>query len=327
MSLKKKLDSKSFALQKRNRRRLLTFFRMCQYGVESFFRNSWLSVAATAVMTITLLIIFTTFVAQNILTDTVGDLRNKVDMSIYLKTNTTDKEGANLKTELLKLSSVRSVNYISAVAAREQIIEDNKTDNNVLEAIKEATNKNPATLRVIVNNINDTSQLEDFVANNTLLKEHLNPDYKPSFAGERRNTIKSIGRAVNFAQKVGIAAGAVFVAISSLIIFNTIRMAIFSRKEEIQMMKLIGADQSFIRGPFLVEAIIYGSIAAIIATGLGIWALYSSAATLSSYQITVQPTLDLVTLYAGLVLLAMIAIGAIIGIISSLLATRRYLRL
>jgi len=166
MSAKKKIDSKSFTHQKRNRRKLLTFFRICQYGIESFFRNSWLSVAATAVMTITLLIIFTTFVAQNILTDTIGDLRNKVDMSIYLKTETTDKQGNDLKTELLKLSSVRSVNYISAAAAREQIIESNKTDNSVLEAIKEATNKNPAALRVIVDNINDTSQLQDFVDNN-----------------------------------------------------------------------------------------------------------------------------------------------------------------
>ena len=327
MIANKKIDTKSFAHQKRNRRRLLTFFRMCQYGVESFFRNSWLSVAATAVMTITLLIIFTTFVAQNILTDTVGDLRNKVDMSIYLKTETTDKQGDELKTELIKLSSVRSVNYISAVAARDLIIENNKTDNSVLEAIKEATNKNPATLRVIVENINDTSQLQDFVDNNAMLKKYINPDYPPSFAGERRTTIESIGRAVSFAQKVGIAAGAVFVVISSLIIFNTIRMAIFSRKEEIQMMKLIGADQSFIRGPFLVEAIIYGLIAAIIATGLGIWALYSVSDKLSSYQITMQPTIDLVTLYAAFVLLGMIVIGAVIGIISSLFATRRYLKL
>lgn len=327
MIARKKIDTKTFAHQKRNRRKLLTFFRMCQYGVESFIRNSWLSVAATAVMTITLLIIFTTFVAQNILTDTIGDLRNKVDMSIYLKTETTDVEGENLIAELQKLSSVRSVTFISATAAREQIVESNKTDNNVLDAIKEATNKNPATLRVIVNNINDTKQLEDFVNNNELLKKSISADYKPSFAGERRNTIQSIGRAVSFAQKVGIAAGSVFVVISSLIIFNTIRMAIFSRKEEIQMMKLIGADQSFIRGPFLVESIIYGFIAALISTGLGLWALYSVNDKLSSYQITVQPTIDLVTLYSVFVLLGMIAIGAIIGIVSSLFATRRYLKL
>jgi len=327
MKTKKKLTSKAFANQKHNRRRLLTFWRVIRYGIDSFVRNSWLSVAATAVMTITLLIIFTAFATQNILTDTVGELRNKVDMSIYLKTDTTDKVGTDLVTELQKLSSVRSAKYISAADARAQIAKDNSGDKDVLAALNEATNKNPATLRVIVDNINDTSQLQKFVTDDALVKDHINPDYKPSFAGERRNTIESIGRAVNFAQTVGLIAGLIFVVISSLIIFNTIRMAIFNRKEEIQMMKLIGANQSFIRGPFLVEAIIYGFIAAFIATGLGLWALYGSASTLLSYQISIQPTINLVTFYVVFVLLGMIVVGAIIGIISSLLATRRYLKL
>lgn len=327
MSAKKKLNSKTVTAQKRNRRRLLTFWRVIRYGTDSFIRNSWLSVAATAVMTITLLIIFSTFIMQNVVTDTIGELRNKVDMSIYLKTDTPDKIGTDLIAELKKLSSVRSVTFINAKEARAQTAKGNSNDPKVLEAINEATNKLPATLRVVVNDINNTSQLQKFVDENTLLKKYLNPDYKPSFAGERRKTIESIGRAVSFAQKVGIVAGSVFVIISSLIIFNTIRMAIFNRREEIQMMKLIGADQSFIRGPFIVEAIIYGFIAAFIATGLGMWALYASSKTLLSYQISIQPTINLMTNFVALVLLCMIGIGAVIGIISSLLATRRYLKL
>ncbi|MDK2899151.1 MAG: cell division transport system permease protein [Patescibacteria group bacterium] len=327
MAKKKNVSSKVFAKQKNHRRGLLSFFRICRYGFDSFIRNSWLSVAATAVMTITLLIVFTTFVAQNVLTNTVGDLRDKVDMSIYLKTETTNEEANSIITELKKLSSVRSVTYVSADEARSQIVEANKDDNDVLEAIKAATNKNPATLRVIINDINDTSQLQDFVDNNTLLKDYISSDYEPSFAGERRNTIQSIGRAVNFAQQVGIIAGSVFVAISALIIFNTIRMAIFNRKEEIQMMKLIGANQSFIRGPFLVESIIYGLIAALAATAIGFFGLYKVSGTLASYQISVQSTIDLVTQYSVVIVLIMMAIGAVIGIASSLLATHKYLKL
>jgi cell division transport system permease protein len=325
--VKKKTDSKKISTKKHNRRRLLSFFRVIRYGTDSFIRNSWLSIAATAVMSITLLIIFTAFVAQNILSDTVDDLSNKVDMSIYLKTETTDRMGADLMDELKALSSVRSVSYISSAEAREKIVEANKDDNSVLDAIKEATNKNPATIRVVIKDINDPSELENFVKNDSLFQKNINPDFEPSYAGERRNTIQSIGRAVNFAQEVGIIFGSVFVLISSLIIFNTIRMAIFNRKEEIQMMKLIGADKSFIRGPFLVESIIYGFIAAFIATGLGVWGLYSSSKTLVSYQIAVQPTIELVTSHAWPLLLVMVGIGALIGIISSTLATHRYLKL
>lgn len=323
----KKTDSRSIAKQKRTRRKLLSFFRIFRYGFDSFVRNSWLSVAATAVMTITLLIIFVAFISQNILTDTVGELRDKVDMSIYLKTETTDRQANAIIKELKKLSSVRSVTYVSAADARKKIVEQNKNNSDVLEAIKLATNKNPATLRIIVNDINDTSQLQTFVDKNTTLKDSINPDHEPSFAGSKRATIQSIGRAVNFAQQVGIIAGSIFVAISSLIIFNTIRMAIFNRKEEIQMMKLIGANQSFIRGPFLVESVIYGVIAAIIATGLGILGLYRAVEVLVSYEISVQSTVALVTNYWIFVLLGMMVLGSIIGIISSLLATHRYLKL
>lgn len=324
---KRKLDSKAFAKQKQSRRKWLTFIRMCRYGVNNFSRNAWLTIAATAVMTITLLIIFTAVAARSILIETVGELRNKVDMSIYVKTETTSDQADEIITELKQLSSVRSVTFVSASEARELIAQENKNDIQYLEALKEATNKNPGILRVIVEDINDTTELSQFVDTNATLKEHLDPDREPSFAGERRASIESIGQAVGFAEKVGIIASLVFVAISTLIIFNTIRMAIFNRKEEIQMMKLIGADSSFIRGPFVVEAIVYGFIAAVIATGLGFALLYASASTLASYQIAVQPTIDFVTFYMGFVLLAMILVGAFIGIVSSLLATRRYLKL
>ncbi len=104
-------------------------------------------------------------------------------------------------------------------------------------------------------------------------------------------------------------------------------MAIFNRREEIQMMKLIGAEKSFIRGPFLVEAIVYGFFAAITASVIGYALVFTAGPALISYDVNIQPTMDLLTFYAGFVLLAMVIIGAIIGVISSLLATRRYLRL
>jgi cell division transport system permease protein len=327
MTAKNKSDSKANGQRKGMRRKLLTCLRIFRYGLDSFVRNSWLSVAATIVMTITLLIIFVSFAAQNVLTGTVNDLSNKVDMSIYLKTDTTDEEAGTILTELKQLSSVKSVTYISAEQARTQIAQDNSNNQDVLDAINQATNQNPATLRVVVKDINDTTQLEQFVKQDKTLNKYISSDYTPSFAGERRNTIKSIGRAVNFIQKLGLIVVTVFVIISALIIFNTIRMAIFNRREEIEMMKLIGANKSFIRGPFLIESVIYGLIAAVIATGLGVWGLISVKSTLESYQVSVQPTITLITNYSGLLLLAMIAVGAIIGIMSSLFATRRYLKL
>lgn len=323
---KKKLDSKTFAQQKRQRRRWTTFMRMLRYGVNNFTRNAWLTVAATAVMTITLFVIFASVALHNILGDTLMNLRDNVNMSIYMKTETTKDDVSKVASDLRKESSVLNVVVVSPEQARDTYIDDNKGDAQSLEIIKQATNKFPWTLNVKVQDINDTAQLSDFVKTNELYIASQDPDRPPSFAGTRRATIETIGNAANFAQNIGIIVSAVFVVVSTLIIFNTIRMAIFNRREEIQMMKLIGAERSFIRGPFVVEAIVYGFFAALIASAMGAGILIFAAPGLSTY-FNIQPTIDVLTMYAGFVLLAMIIIGAFIGIISSLMATHRYLKL
>lgn len=323
----KKMDAKAFSQQKRKRRQWLTFVRMCRYGINNFSRNAWLTIAATAVMTITLLIIFMTLVSRQVLVDTVDQIKDKVDMSIYVKGSISDGDAKELKLQIEGLSSVKHVTYISSQQARDDFAKANKSDANTLDALNEATNKLPGTFRVNIEDINDPSQLDSFVKNNSLYKRHADSDRPASFSGERRTAIQNIARTVNFAERAGLVASAIFIVISSLIVFNTIRMAIFNRKEEIQMMKLIGAERSFIRGPFVVEAVVYGFIAAIAATVMGMMILYFSYDKLQGYGLEVQGMLDRLTMYLGFVLIAMIVMGALIGVVSSMLATRKYLKI
>ncbi|HTJ73708.1 MAG TPA: permease-like cell division protein FtsX [Verrucomicrobiae bacterium] len=325
---KRKLDAKAFAQQKRARRQWITFLRMCRYGVNNFSRNAWLTIAATAIMTITLLVVFVTLSARNVLLDTVSEIRDKVDMSIYVKTDTSDEDVQKIQDGLKALkSSVRSVRYVSPEEARDNFAQTNKGDAGTLNALNEATNEFPGTFRISPVDINKTDELRHFVDTDPTLKRDIDSNRAPSFAGERRTAIENIGRWVSFAEKAGLIASIIFIAISSLIIFNTIRMAIFNRRDEIQMMKLIGADRNFIRGPFIVEAVVYGFIAAVVATALGVGLLYASKDTLLNYGIIIDNTLKIVTVYIAFVLLAMIVLGAIIGVVSSLLATRRYLKI
>ncbi len=324
---KKNLSSKTISKQKRHHRQWVTFLRMCRYGVNNFTRNAWLTVAATAIMTITLFVIFVSVVAHNVLTNTVADLRDKVSMSIYLKTDATTENVDTLAENVRDLSSVTEVSIISPDQARDSFVNENKDNASTLDAVKLANNQFPWTLSIKVKDINDTSELSKFVSENALLKENISKENQPSFAGVRRDAIESIGRAANLAIQGGIVVSVVFVSISMLIIFNTIRMAIFNRREEIQMMKLIGAESSFIRGPFLVEAIVYGFFGALLASALGYSLLMLVVPSLEEANIAIGTTVELLTLYAGFVVLAMIIVGAIIGVISSLLATRRYLKL
>jgi cell division transport system permease protein len=324
---KRKVDAKAFAQQRRKRRQFLTYVRMVRYGVNNFSRNAWLTIAATAVMTVTLTVVFVSVAAHNVLVDTVDDVRNKVDMSIYVKTDTDSKDVQLIKSHLEQLSSVKSVAYVSPEAARADFAQQNASNNSVLSALNEATNQLPGTFRIKVADINNTAQLEQFVKSDSTLKNHIDPSREPSFAGSRRSAIAGIGRVMSFTEKAGMAASILFIAISSLIVFNTIRMAIFNRKDEIQMMKLIGADRSFIRGPFIVEAVVYGIIAGVVASAIGVAALYGSSANLVSYGIVMRGTTDLMTTYGIVVIIGMMVMGAVIGVISSLLATQRYLKL
>lgn len=327
MSHKKDKNTKAFAQAKRHRRQWLAFVRMCRYGVNNFTRNAWLTIAATAVMTITLLIILLTVVAQNVLSDTAAEVGKNIDRSIYLKTGTTEQEAKPIMDDLRKLSNVESISFISSEAGRSKVAQENKADMGVLSALNEATNKIPATIRISLKDVNNTKQLVEFVNTNQPLKEYIDAARRPSFMGDRKAATDTIADWTAAAQKIGIGASVVFMAISMLIIFNTIRMAIFNRKDEIEMMKLIGADKNFIRGPFVVEAVVYGFIAAVIATGVGLAILYSARAGVGEWGLNIRPTLDMFTMYIGFVLLGMIALGTIIGMISSFLATRRYLKI
>lgn len=323
----KKISPKSTVKAKMKRRRLLTFLRMCRYGVSNFSRNIWLTVAATAIMAITLLVIFSTLLARNVLIDIVSFVSNRVDMPIYLKIDTPQEEIDKIQQRIRQLDNVTDVRYISPEKARAQQVESSKGDRETLEAIQESNNQIPPTLRVNLNDMNDTSSLMDFVDHDEIYNKWQHETREPSFKGDNSSTFSSIGTWVRLAEIGGGVATLVFVAISFLVVFNTIRMAIFNRKDEIHMMKLIGAERNFIRGPFLVEAMIYGVLAGIVATAAGYAIFFSISDGLKGYGVPIEGAIAMLTSYGGFILLGIVTIGVLIGVLSSFVATQKYLKL
>src|SRR5690606_2007701 len=122
---KKKVNSKALTQAKRRRRRLLTFMRMVRYGVNNFSRNAWLTIAATAVMTITLLIIFTTVVARDVLANTVQTIQDQVEMTVYIEPSASEASVEQSRNDIQALESVREVSVMTPDQAREQFIADN----------------------------------------------------------------------------------------------------------------------------------------------------------------------------------------------------------
>ena len=300
--------------KKRKSRRLLTLWRMIRYGASNFTRNAWLTIAATAVMTVTLLIVFATIVSRGVLLQTIDEVSHKVDISLYLKNDTPSQTIEEMMSDLRGRKNAKE--------ARKEQIKQQK-DQATLEALSQATNKLPATIRIQLKDVKDTSSLEEFTEHNSQYRQY--KAREASFKGERSQALDKIKNWVAIADRVGLAATVVFIVISSLIVFNTIRMAIFTRKEEISMMKLIGADRNFIRGPFIVEASMYGFIAGIIATVIGIALMNILRQPLKNYGFSIDTMLNGAVTYLPLVVLGIMAIGILIGVVSSYFATRKYL--
>jgi len=312
---------------KKLKRRYLTWMRMVRYGANNFTRNAWLTTAATIVMTITLLILFTTLTARTMLADTVQDFREKIGLSVYLLEPTTEDEAKVLQNKLGGIENVVKSNFVSAEDAKQSYIKANDPTEEQLQAISELPdNPFPASLSISVKDPNSIEEIDELVKNDPDFLAIVNPEREPSYEGDRRDVIDRLASWTRTIEFIGLFVGGLFVAISTLIIFNTIRMAIFSRRDEIDMMKLIGADRNFIRGPFVVEAVMYGFIAAILATVIGVFALYGLQTRLEGWGVNVAPTREFVVTFLPLILIGMIAIGGLIGAISSRLAVRRYLR-
>lgn len=302
---------------------LLTLWRIVQAGFHNFMRNAWLSTAATAVMTITLSVILSSFIANLTITSAIEKIINKIDVSVYLEDSITKEQKDALQKALENAENVESVRYVSKDEALERyktLIKDNKK---LLEGVNEAREALPASFEVKAKDPNKLDPISR-VVEDPKYKDHIS---EFSYEGDRKATIDKIVKASNFIRTTGLVASLLFVVISVLIIFNTIRMAIFTRREEIEIMKLVGATSWFIRGPFLFEAALYGIIGAFLAIIMTYLILSVGAPRLTAYLGDVSETLGIFSRSPFLISGIELLIGIVIGGVSSLLAMVRYLKL
>jgi len=323
---KKPSAKKARLARPKQTRRMLTHSRVMRYGVRNFTRNAWLTVAATAVMTVTLLIMFITVVASRMLNSTVDKLRENIDVSIYFDPKTDDDTLRVLAGNMRFVDNVKEVTISSSQNEYDKFVEDNKGDTNLIKTIADIEVNFPAVMHVKLNDLDNLNPIRDMVEGDSQFQKWIYARRLPTYAGDQQQTINKIANWASLAQRGGLIAGTIFLIISILVIFNTIRMAIFSRREEIEMMKSVGADKHFIRGPFLIEAEMYGILAAVIATALGYIAFMWLAPGLSNYGVIVTPIQEIMVFWWWLILAAMIAIGVAIGYVSAWLSSRRYLK-
>jgi len=298
--------------------------RIIKAGFINFARSGVISWAAVLVVTITLFVITAIILLQAVLHFSLDQIKDKVDVTIYFNVNAEESKIISLKESLEKLPEVEKVSYFSANESLKLFRERHQNDYSTIAALDEiSSNPLGGYLNVKAREVSQYESIANFLnGDNTLVLGSTSIVDKINYH-QNKIVIDRLNNIISGAQKLGFLVTLILIIISIIITFNTIRLAIFISKEEIGVMRLVGASKMRVRGPFMVEGAIYGIIATIFTLiiflpvtiyfgnnmtnflGINVYDYYIS----NLFQISV------------IVLLS----GIFLGIVSSFIAIRKYL--
>lgn len=298
-----------------------TFLRIIKYGFQNFWRNGWLSAATILVMVLALLM-FEGLLLFGVVTDTaISSIQDKIDIAVYFQRTASEDDMLALKRAVEKLPEVKLVDYVSSAEALEQFKLAHANDPTINQALAELS-QNPllASLNIKANDPGQYGAIATYLeksAPTNLIEKVTYSQYK--------NAIDRLTKLVDTLNRMGIAAALFLAFAAALVAFNTIRLAIYSNRDEIGIMKLVGASNTFTKGPYLVGGILYGFFGACVAIIL----MAPLMNIIDPYMARLVPEVQLEAYFyshiASLFIYLLIA-GAALGIVSSWVATRRYLK-
>lgn len=298
-------------------------YRILGFALQSFWRNIWLSIITVSIIGLTLfsvslLVLFNAFASQ-----AVGSIEQKVDVSVFFEPDVSESQALEVQTALLSLDSVRDVTYVSPTEALERFRRKHAENPEIIASLEELDD-NPLGPSLAVR----ASQAEQYGA----IIDFLN-DSEYAELIENKNFQDHellVGRIMALTDRVimiGYAATLLFLFIAIIIVFNTIRIAIYSHRDEIKIMKSVGASNWFIKGPFLVEGMLY----AVLGLGFSLAAFYPLLSAAQPYLqgFFMDMQFDGISYFNQnffTIFGAELAMAVVITLVSSLVAMRRYLR-
>ncbi len=230
------------------------------FACQSFWRNIWLSLVTIFIIFLAFLSVNFLIVIQAVSGSAVTAVKDKIDVSIYFKQGIREDKIVEIKSRLETLPQIKTIVYRSPEQNLEEFKNRHQADANIQETLKELEG-NPLGATIIVR----AKETKDYPE---ILKAIDNPAYadliEEKSYDDNQGVISNINKISDNVKKGGLIASAVFVLIAILIIFNTVRIAIFTRRDEIGIMKLVGANNWFIRSPFIMESILNGVLACLI---------------------------------------------------------------
>jgi len=296
--------------------------RIVKLGLINFWRNRWLSFAATLIMTMTLLIITTFVVLTLVIGKTTDSIRERMDISVYFKDSASVEQIVDIQRQLAARSDVKAVQYISKEEALERF-RDQQQGKKISEFINPEENPLPRSLEIKATQPEDLDDINQFINQEKFTNAIHNISYQ-----QNKKIIDRLIAVTSFIKEVGWLMSIVFVLISILVVMNTIRLTIFTRKDEIEIMRLVGANDAFVRIPFVIEGLLYGILATIFATAM-VWLGLAVLAPRTEQYLGLNVSHQMINFFIHnlwLMLFLELVVGVIIGVTCSLISIRKHLK-
>ena len=300
---------------------LVALKRIIHSGWLSFRRQTALSFATVFIMVMAIFLITSLFLLQGMTKFLIADLQDKVDISVYFKKDSSEEDILRVKAELSKNPEIKNVDYVSREEALEKFIARHKEDPILIESLVEV-GENPllASLNIKAWQASQYTAISNFLAKGPYQELIEKVDYYRN--KEVIGRIFEISSNINLA---GIIFSLILGFIAIVVAFNTTRLAIYNSREEISIMRLVGASSWFVRGPFIVQGIIVG----VIATFLTVLIVTIGVFFFSSRIDLFIPGFSLFGYFKAhffTLLFIQLATGVGLGVISSWIAVRKYLK-
>jgi len=298
--------------------------RILKAGFINFRRNGLISWASVLVVTITLSVITSIILLQTILNFSLNQIKNKVDVTIYFTVDASEVKIMSLKESIQKLPEVAEVDYTSADEALAFFRERHSNDYPTIQALDEIK-ENPlgGYLNIRAKEISQYESIANFLKSDNALVLGSSSIIDKVNYNQNKLVIDRLNSIIAGAQKLGFLITLFLIIISVIITLNTIRLAIFISKEEIGVMRLVGASKMRVRGPFIVEGAIYGTIASIITVVL-FWPITAWLGRNMTNFLGINMYDYYFSNFFQIFIIIFLS-GVLLGTISSFLAIRRYL--
>ena len=300
--------------------------RVTKAGFVNFWRNGFVSFASVLIMVVTLFTLGSVIFLGAVLESSLLQLQSKVDINVYFMTDAPESDILALKSTLEALPEVASVEYINREEALVNFKERHADDHTILGALEELDD-NP--LGAVFNiRAKETSQYEAvaaFLESGAALGAGEQAIIQKINYYDNKIVIERLTEIIKSTERLGFSISLVLIFLSLIITVNTIRLAIYTAREEISVMRLVGASNLYVRSPFVVEVVMYGVTAALIVLAL----FYPVTLWVGPFTERFFGSINVFDYYLenfGQIFSIILVAGVLLGAISSFFAVRRYLK-